>query len=127
PRELDVIRRGLRILIRDLLNPWRAKEPPGGRLIDALYGWIDFVLGQQLDEILHHPAFRALERAWRSIELVIERVHALDDVELSILHVTREELLVDCDEPNPRERGLTQMLMRSTDERFGLLVGDIDL
>ncbi len=68
-------------------------------------GRIDQLLSDQVNEILHHPTFQALESAWRGLrytwqtrnELLAER--GLDDkaadIEIRVLNVSKKELKKD--------------------------------
>jgi len=63
--------------------------------VDALIRDIDRRVAAQLDTILHHPEFRALERVWRSAWLVVDQLEVGGNVRLQILHCTKRELQID--------------------------------
>ncbi|WP_423383675.1 type VI secretion system contractile sheath domain-containing protein [Burkholderia sp. LMG 32019] len=42
-------------------------------LLDHDLAAIDRLLGRQIDSILHHPAFQALESAWRGLQFLVDR------------------------------------------------------
>ena len=52
---------------------------------------LDKEIGAQLDEILHHPKFQALEAAWRSLDALVKKCD-FKKARLAILQVTKEEL-----------------------------------
>jgi type VI secretion system protein ImpC len=60
-----------------------------------MIGRLDGLMGGQLDEILHHPGFAALERAWLSLKFLADRVDFQENIQLRLLNVTREELYCD--------------------------------
>ncbi|MCB1920710.1 MAG: type VI secretion system contractile sheath large subunit [Candidatus Competibacteraceae bacterium] len=55
---------------------------------------VDATIGDQLRTILHQPAFQALEATWRSVQGLIANLDS-DAVRVSLLDVTRQELLTD--------------------------------
>lgn len=56
---------------------------------------IDEVLGRQMRELLHAPAFRELEAAWRGTHWLVCRLELDEQLQLHLLDVTRDELLSD--------------------------------
>jgi type VI secretion system protein ImpC len=63
--------------------------------IDAIVASLDRRIGRQLDEILHHPTFQALERAWRGLWFVVERTDFTQNIEIEIWPCSKDELLED--------------------------------
>ncbi len=49
-------------------------------------------LSATLDAILHHPAFRSLESAWRSLRFVVDRIDFRENIKLQLLSVGKEDL-----------------------------------
>lgn len=91
---------------------------------------VDTATGEQLRAILHHPAFQALEAAWRSVH---DFVMAVDSTEICIelLDVTRQELLDDSgaaagEPPATQLRALLEERGAGMDDGplWSLLIGD---
>src|SRR5437879_5787996 len=52
--------------------------------IDRVITQIDGHLAEQLDLILHHPEFQALEAAWRGLKFVVDRVDFDEKVRIKL-------------------------------------------
>jgi type VI secretion system protein ImpC len=50
---------------------------------------------EQMNAILHHPQFQALEAAWRSLSMLVMRLGAEEGIEIAICDVRIEELTAD--------------------------------
>ncbi len=71
------------------------RELPGGTVDDvlgAMISAIDERLCAQLNEILHHPGFQALEGAWRGLEYLIANVEWDAKLKLRVMNFSRDEL-----------------------------------
>ena len=58
------------------------------RLIDEL----NTVLARQVEAIIEHPAFRALEAAWRGLKLLVDRLDFRQGLQLDVLPAAKGEL-----------------------------------
>src|SRR5687768_1780771 len=56
---------------------------------------IDGLIGRQLDEILHHPEFKALEAAWRALFYLIGETDPDLKVKIMVLNAGKKDLLKD--------------------------------
>jgi type VI secretion system protein ImpC len=56
---------------------------------------IDDLISLQLDEILHHPEFKALEASWRGIFYLVNQIEYSLRVKIVIFHAGKKELLKD--------------------------------
>ncbi|MFM8454315.1 MAG: type VI secretion system contractile sheath large subunit [Gammaproteobacteria bacterium] len=63
--------------------------------IDFLISKIDDMLGQQLDTILHHPAFQKVESLWKSVHFLVDRTDFNSNIEVDLLDVSKEDLMED--------------------------------
>jgi type VI secretion system protein ImpC len=70
------------------LSPGAAIDPAA---LDRVIAAIDAKIGRQLDAILHHPAFQALERSWRGLSYLVEHT-TFENVQIEILPCTKKEL-----------------------------------
>ena len=67
--------------------------------------WIDYILSiieariaNQLDAILHHRQWRAIESAWRGLEYLLEQAHGHTQVMLEILDASKQDWEDDFDQ-----------------------------
>ncbi|WP_422379957.1 type VI secretion system contractile sheath large subunit [Marinicellulosiphila megalodicopiae] len=67
-------------------------------LLDLCITELDDRLGEQLDEILHHPDFQEIEAIWRSLYFLIERTKFSENCVIEILDVSRDELIEDLED-----------------------------
>lgn len=71
---------------------------------------IDRKLARQIDTILHHPAFQALESAWRGLQFLVDRTDFRRNVCIEVLDVSKETLREDFeDAPDLIQSGLFQL------------------
>ncbi|MFW6162915.1 MAG: type VI secretion system contractile sheath domain-containing protein [Planctomycetota bacterium] len=89
-----------------------------GLLIDR----IDELMGRQLDAILHHDAFRALEATWRGLHFLLERAETDDGLTLRVLNASKAELATMMEAGGML--GGNPLASRLKGEPYGALVGD---
>ncbi|KWD73572.1 EvpB family type VI secretion protein [Burkholderia ubonensis] len=71
---------------------------------------LDEQLGRQLDAILHHPAFQALESTWRGLQFLVDRTDFRQNVKIEVLDVSKEVLHQDFeDTPDIIQSGLFRL------------------
>jgi type VI secretion system protein ImpC len=56
---------------------------------------IDEIISRQLNEILHHPDFQALEASWRGLAYLVFKTQTGTQLKLRLLNATRKELQDD--------------------------------
>jgi len=77
--------------------------------LDVQIAAIDRMLNRQLDAILHHPVFQALESTWRGLKFLTDRTDFRSKVIIEILDISKESLRRDFeDAPEPIRSGLYQ-------------------
>ena len=54
--------------------------------------WLDQRLSDQLNPILHHPDFQALESTWRGLRFMLERKPPGGHLRVKVMNITKEEL-----------------------------------
>ncbi|MFC0228483.1 type VI secretion system contractile sheath large subunit [Serratia aquatilis] len=64
-------------------------------LIDRLLRELDQRLSEQMDAILHAPLFQRIESSWRALALLVDNIPFNENIQLTLLHATKEELLAD--------------------------------
>jgi type VI secretion system protein ImpC len=97
--------------------------------IDRRIAEIDEIVGRQLDAILHHPEFKALEAAWRGLFYLVNRKQSFLRVKVKVLSVAKRELSKDFDRwPELRQTQLHKQIYsdiyrRGSNHSYNLLVG----
>lgn len=98
--------------------------------IDHYIARIDALIGAQLDEILHHPDFQALEASWRGLKYCVSEVDFTTNTRLDLLDVSRDEISEDfSDASHLSESALYHQLYRGEydlpgGEPYGMMVMD---
>ncbi|MFH1138310.1 MAG: type VI secretion system contractile sheath large subunit [Pseudomonadota bacterium] len=109
-----------RSLLALLLQTDAPPEKIDRRFIDVLAADLDWKLGRQLDEILHHPDFQGLERAWRGLKFLVDRVDFRENIILEILDLPKNKLLEDfADSLNILQSGFHKLVYTAEYGQFG--------
>jgi type VI secretion system protein ImpC len=120
--DYGVVRRGVEVLIAELLQPKHKDERVDKAMVDGLIGELDRKLSAQLDEILHHEQFRKIESAWRGLKLLVDRTNFRENVKIEIFQATKDELLEDFeDSPEIPKSG---MYKKVYSEEYGTFGGE---
>ena len=131
-----MIRRGeLRSFVESVVAPYRvaAEDPELPRLRELA----DAEASARMRAILHHPAFQALESAWRAVFHLVRATETGSQLQIYLVDVSKAELAADLSaaddlrksrawrmlvEETGRgrvERGCGQLLIRADRERCG--------
>ena len=98
--------------------------------IDRLITLIDRALTEQVNAILHHPRFQALEARWRGLEYLVTTSLDAQDVQIKVLSVSWPELCRDLEKATDFDQSHLFDLVYNREfgmaggEPFGLLIGD---
>ncbi|MET3654739.1 type VI secretion system contractile sheath large subunit [Dyella japonica] len=90
-----VAERGVAAFIAEMLKTEEREQPVNKQLVDQMIAQVDRKLSQQMDAILHQPALQELESAWRCLQLLVDRTDFRENINIEVLHVTKDELLED--------------------------------
>ena len=116
----DIAKRGVSAFIEELLKPQNDGEPVKKAMVDRMIAEIDAKLSTQMDEILHHPDFQALESAWRGLQLLVDRTNFRENIKIEILSVSKQDLLDDFeDSPEVMQSGLYKHIYTAEYGQFG--------
>ena len=91
---------------------------------------VEVAIGEQMRAILHHPAYQALESAWRGIYWLISEINFGEQLQLYLLDVTHEELQMASrsNESEPENAALCRVLTAHSeahdDVPWSLLLGN---
>lgn len=92
-----VAKQGVAAFIAQILESDEPDQLINKHRVDQMIAELDRLLGKQMDAILHHPDFQALESAWRGLKLLVDRTDFRENIKLEILHTCKEDLLEDFD------------------------------
>ncbi len=115
--ELDDWQRFLRQVVR----PHLVEKPDPHHADYALA--LEQGIGAQMRAILHHPAFQALEAAWRSVFLLVHRLPTDANLQVFVLDARLDEIGADVKLGDPRESVLVrEVIERAIDKPWAALV-----
>jgi len=88
--------------------------------VDINISQIDALLSAQVDAILHHRDFQALESAWRSLRYLIANVNFRENIEVHVLNCAKDDLVDDFeDAPEIAKSGLYRLVYSNEYGVFG--------
>ena len=115
-----IAKRGVAAFIEELLKPQNNHEPVTKAMVDRMIAEIDEKLSKQMDEILHHAEFQALEASWRGLQLLVNRTDFRENTKVEILNVSKQDLLDDFeDSPEVMQSGLYKHVYTAEYGQFG--------
>ncbi|MFW3899688.1 type VI secretion system contractile sheath large subunit [Pseudomonas bharatica] len=115
-----VAERGVAAFIAEMLKSPDRQQPVNKQRVDQMLAQIDTRIGKQMDFILHHPGFQALESSWRGLRFLVDRTDFRENILIDLLHVTRTELLDDFESAGDITRsGLYRHVYTSGYGQFG--------
>jgi len=103
------------------------------RLVEKLIDELDAKLSQQMDAILHHDTFKAVEAPWRSLKFLTDRTDFNENIKIEVLSLAKENLLEDFEDASDiTESGLyrkayTDAYGQFGGEPYGVIIGDYSL
>ncbi|TDY51520.1 type VI secretion system protein ImpC [Paraburkholderia rhizosphaerae] len=79
-------------------------------LLDFHIGQIDRRISRQLDAVMHHPDFQALEGRWRGLKMLVSRTDFRKNAKIEVLDVSKDALMRDFeDTPEIIQSGLYRL------------------
>lgn len=115
-----IARRGVSAFIEELLKPHNQQQPVKKAMVDRMIAEIDSKLSQQMDEILHHPSFQAMESAWRGLKLLVDRTDFRENTRIELINASKQDLLEDFeDSPDIVQSGLYKHVYTAEYGQFG--------
>jgi type VI secretion system protein ImpC len=88
--------------------------------VDVSIVAIDRAISAQVDAILHHPNFQALEASWRSLRYLIANVNFRENTEVHLLNCSKSDLIDDFeDAPEIAKSGLYRLVYSREYGTFG--------
>lgn len=116
----EIAKKGVTAFIAEMLAPSRKGERADKAIVDQMIAEVDRRLSGQINEILHHKDVQALESAWRSLKLLVDRVDFRENVRIELLNCSKEDLLTDFeDAPETVKSGLYRKVYSAEYGTFG--------
>ncbi|MEO3999645.1 type VI secretion system contractile sheath large subunit [Mesorhizobium sp. CAU 1732] len=103
------------------------------RRADQLISLIDQALNRQVNAILHHPDFQAMEAGWRGLAMLVRMGSQTTDVKIKVLSASWDELsrsmrrATDFDQSSLFDLVYSREFGMAGGEPFGLLIGNYHL
>ncbi len=101
------------------------------------FGWlvssIEDKICAQLDAILHHPDFRRMEAAWRSVQFLVERTDFAENCQLAFVNISKQGLIDDFDDAPEAFQSLLYQHVYSDEygqfggRPYGAIIGDYEI
>lgn len=128
----QVAKKGIQAFIAEMLEPAHQGERVDKAVVDAMIAEVDARMSAQVNAVLHHPEFQALESAWRGLRYLVDNVDFRENIRVSMLSVSKDALLEDFeDSPELVKSGLYQHVYANEFGTFGgrpygVIVGNYD-
>jgi type VI secretion system protein ImpC len=88
--------------------------------VDQAIVMLDDAIARQVDAILHHPKFQALESIWRSLRYLVANVNFRENCEIHLLNCAKQDLIDDFeDAPEIAKSGLYRTVYSTEYGTFG--------
>jgi type VI secretion system protein ImpD len=101
--------------------------------IDRLIAAIDAQLSDQVNAILHHPAFQRLEARWRGLRYLTHAAEAHERIRVRVLSISWHEVVRDLEHASDFDQSLlfdkiyTEEFGTPGGQPFGLIIGDYEM
>ncbi len=88
--------------------------------VTILIAEIDNKIKRQIDAILHHSKFQALESAWRSLYLLVNQTQFKENIKINLLNVSKQDLQDDLEDvPEIVKSGLYKLVYSQEYGQYG--------
>lgn len=112
-------------LIVEFLNQVEIEKPENVRhpltFTERCVQKIDDLLGVQVNEFLHHPAFQELEGIWRGLHYLIMNTETSTYLKIRVMNISKKDLLNDLE--HAIEFDQSQMFKKIYEEEYGTFGG----
>ncbi|ATB28915.1 type VI secretion system contractile sheath large subunit [Melittangium boletus] len=125
-----------RELVKEFVEQARALQATPQMDLVSLIGQaitrVDTRMGEQLDEVLHAPAFQKLEASWRGLHLLVSSSETGTNLKLRVMHATMKELLDDMERAPEFDQSVLFKKVYEEEygtfggQPYGVLIGDYE-
>jgi len=88
----EAIKMGVQTLAQQALANTTLVSDDAVKSIQALIAAIDKKLTEQINEILHHEQFRALEGTWRGLHYLVNNTETDENLKIRVLNISKKDL-----------------------------------
>ncbi len=92
----------VKVFMQCLQNSGQRVEKLDKTILDHHIAELDFQIGRQLDEVMHHDAFQRTESIWRGLKSLVDKTDFRQNVKLELLDLSKEELRQDFEDSPSR-------------------------
>jgi type VI secretion system protein ImpC len=97
----------LMAFVQSVLDSSMSVEKIDRAFIDSLAAWIDKIVSEQLDAIMHSLEFQKMESSWRVLQFLVQRADFRKNVKIELINADKESLKYDFeDSPEVIQSGL---------------------
>ncbi|WP_206507633.1 type VI secretion system contractile sheath domain-containing protein, partial [Enterobacter kobei] len=98
---------GMQVFLECLTKSGSKVEKLDRNLIDHHIAELDYQISRQLDAVMHHPDFQAVESLWRGVQSLVDKTDFRQNVKVELLDMSKEDLRQDFeDSPEIIQSGL---------------------
>ncbi|MBW3598200.1 MAG: type VI secretion system contractile sheath large subunit [Planctomycetes bacterium] len=91
-RAREAVEKAVKTLAQQALESAVVVADDVTQTIDAIIAAIDKKLGEQVNEILHHPEFQALEGAWRGLHHLVNNTETDEMLKIRVMNISKKDL-----------------------------------
>jgi type VI secretion system protein ImpC len=98
---------GMQVFLECLTKSGSKVEKLDKNLIDHHIAELDYQISRQLDAVMHHEDFQAVESLWRGVKSLVDKTDFRQNVKVELLDMSKEDLRQDFeDSPEIIQSGL---------------------
>jgi len=88
----DDIKSAVRTLAEQALSTTNLVSDDAVKTIQAIIAAIDAKLTEQINEIIHHEAFRSLEGSWRGLHYLVNNTETDETLKIRVLNISKKDV-----------------------------------
>jgi type VI secretion system protein ImpC len=90
-------------------------------MLNARISQIDKLISDQLNEVMHHPDFQALEASWRGLHYLVHQSETGEKMKIRVMNVSKKDLLKDLEKASEFDQ--SALFKKVYEEEFGMFGG----
>ncbi len=92
PEKQSAVQSAVRTIIASTLSTARTVSPDVSKTISEIIAGIDQQLTAQVNEIIHHEDFKALEGSWRGLHYLVNNTETSEMLKIRVLNISKKDL-----------------------------------
>ena len=98
---------GMQVFLECLMKAGSKVEKLDKTLIDHHIAELDYKISRQLDAVMHHEEFQAVESLWRGVKSLVDKTDFRQNVKIELLSMSKDDLRQDFEDcPEVIQSGL---------------------